>query len=44
MKAAVNDVQAVRDAAITGEGEHHAGVGSLEFIRGAIASPNWDWK
>ncbi len=32
MEAAVDDVEAVGDAAVAGKGEHHAGVGSLETV------------
>lgn len=32
VEAAVDDVEAVRDAAVAGEGEHHAGVGRLGCI------------
>ena len=32
MEATVDDVKAVRDAAVTGESEHHAGIGSLERV------------
>ena len=32
VEAAVDDVQSVRNAAVTGEGEHHAGVGRLAVL------------
>lgn len=44
MEATVNDVETVRDAAVTRKGEHHAGVGSLERISRALDSPNSNRK
>lgn len=37
MEAAVDDVKAVRDAAVAGEGEHHAGVGRLGCVCVSVA-------
>ena len=44
MKAAVDDVKAVGNATVAGEGEHHAGVGSLESVSSAFDCPGGDLK